>query len=110
MTSTLVIFTTIRHELALMDPLRPRLAVNSKSSTSSCLNGTYFSIIFGILLLILVICRSYFNWYLLSFSTTGCTFNSFNIHSFIPFVVKKGVAGCPSENFHVDVNRYIPFC
>ena len=44
----------------------------------------YFGIMFGILLLfILVACRSQFDLYLLSFSSTGSTLNSYKISSFL---------------------------
>jgi hypothetical protein len=47
----------------------------------------YFSIIFGILLLIiLVTCRSEFDLYLLSFWSTGSTFSSSRIPSFLLLV------------------------
>ena len=51
--------------------------------------GLNFNIIFGILLLlILLTCRSHFDFYLLCYSVTGSTFNSSKI-SLLLFVVKN---------------------
>jgi hypothetical protein len=54
------------------------------------------------LLFILVTC-SQFDSYLLSFSSTGSTFNSYK-NSLILFVVKKFVPGCSAKKFHLDLS------
>jgi hypothetical protein len=69
-------------------------------------DGLNFSIIFGIrLLLILVICRRHFDFYLLCYLVLGSTFNSSKIFYYFFFGggrgVKNGVPGC-SENFNLD--------
>ena len=84
MTSTLFIITTIRHELGLDRPV----SVSSCSPFTGLPSrlrpfGLYVSIISGIPLLILFICRSQFDLYLLSFSSTGSTCSSFKISSFL---------------------------
>jgi len=72
----IIIIIIIRHELRLSRPVSCSSA-SLFESLPSCLRpfGLQFNIIFGILLLfILVTCRSQFHLYLLSFSSTVCTF------------------------------------
>jgi preprotein translocase subunit SecG len=89
-----VVIIIIRHELGPNSPA-------SASSNSLFYGlpsrlwpfGLQFSIIFHILfLLILATCRSRFDLYLPSFSSTGSTFNSFQ-NFFTLFVVKNCVPG-----------------
>jgi len=74
----------IYHELGLDRPV----SASSNSLFKGLLNhlrpfGLQFSIIFGILLFILVTFRSQFDLHRLSFSSTGSTFNTFGISSFL---------------------------
>jgi len=77
-------FIIIYHEMGLDRPV----SASSNSLFKGLLSrlrpfGLQFSIIFGILLFILVTFRSHFDLYILSFSSTGSTFNSFKISSFL---------------------------
>jgi hypothetical protein len=82
----IIIIIIIRHGLGLYRPV-------SASPNSLLFNGLpshlrpfglQFNTIFGImLLLMLVTCRSQFDLYHLSFSSTGSTFNSSKISSFL---------------------------
>ena len=71
-----------------------------------CLSGLQFSIMFGILLLlILVISRKEFDLYLFSFSSTGSTFNSSKMSSFL--LSSNGVYPAVLKNFVlVNVNHF----
>ena len=93
---------TIRHQLGLSRPVSASFNSLFKGFRSHLLPfGPQFSIIFGTLLLfILVTCRSKFDLHLLSFSSTGSTFNS-SKNFFVLFVVRKGVSGCTCEIFNL---------
>ena len=69
-----------------------------------------FIIISGILLLfILVTCRSQFDLYLLSFSSSGSTLNSSKISSFVLWS-KSVYSAVLRRNFiSIDVNHFYPF-
>jgi hypothetical protein len=72
----IIIIIIIRHELGLDRPVSALSNSLFKGFPSRLLPlGLYFSIIFGILLFILVT-RSQFDLYLLSFSSTGSAVNS----------------------------------
>jgi len=80
----IIIIIIIYNELGLDRPV----STSSNSLFKGLLNhlcpfGLQFSIIFDILLFILVTFRSQFDFYLLSFSSTGSIFNTFEISSFL---------------------------
>ena len=80
----IIITIIIRHELGLSRPVSASSNGLFKGLPSRLRPfGPHFSIIFGILLLILLTCRSQFDFNLLSFSSTGSIFNSSKIYSFL---------------------------
>jgi hypothetical protein len=95
------IVVTIRHQLGLNRPF----AASSNNLFKVFRSHLHpfdlqFSIIFGILLLLILgTCRSQFDLHLLSFSA-GSTFN-YSKNFFNPFVVSKGVPGRTSEIFNL---------
>jgi hypothetical protein len=103
-----IIIIIIRHELGLERPVSSSslsLFKGLPSRLRPC--GLQFNIIFGILLLcILVACCSQFNSYLLSFSSTSSTFSPSKISSFLLWS-KWVYPAVFSENFHLDVNRFL---
>jgi len=97
------IIIIIRHELRLNRPV----SASSNSFYKGLPNhlrpfGLKSSIMFGILLLLLLVaCRTYFDLYLLCFSSPGSTFSSSKFpHS---FEVKEGVPGS------IGLNRLLSF-
>jgi len=99
------IINITHHELGLGSPASS-LSNSLLKDLSSHLRpfGLKFSIILSSLLLfILVIFRSQFHLHFLSFSSTGTTYNSSKISSFILWS-KKGVPGC-SEKLHLDWHK-----
>jgi len=94
------------HELDLDRSVSaPSMSLQRSSKPSSSISSKIPNLFdlfffFCILLFILVTCRSsQCDLHLLSFSLTSSTFEFFQIF-FIRFVVKSGVPGCSSENFH----------
>ena len=108
--STLLAYFIIRHELGLDRPV--------SASSNSLFKGhpsrlrpfglPYFSIISGIrLFFILFTCRSQFDFYFLSFSSTGSTPNSSNISSLLSWS-KRGYPALLLKKFiSTDLNLFI---
>jgi hypothetical protein len=95
-----IITTIIGHQLGIYRHVSSSSNSSFKGFPSRLRQfGLQFRIIFGILLFILVICRSQFDLYRLSFSATGSTLSKI---FFVPFVVQNGVPARSSEKFQLD--------
>ena len=108
----IIIIIILRHELGFDRPV--------SASSNSLFKGLpsrlrpfglpYFSIIFAILLLfILVTCRSQFDLHFLSFSSADSTFNSSSISSFILRSKRWYPSLLPKNSILIDVNCFLSF-